>query len=169
MSKTTATLLATQREMVQMPNVFNRTALNRSGTAMARPVIGEQYAEVRLEAIAQDSPIQTRRPFDPEHDEDDGALVESLRSEPQREPVQLKELEGACPPQYAILDGHHRVAALRHLERESVKAIIKREGTLDCDLTTPTAHVRKNLSPLELAQAIQRLRERHKLTYEAIS
>jgi ParB family chromosome partitioning protein len=169
MSKTTATLLATQRDLVQMPNVFSRAALNRSGMTMARPVIGEQYAEVRLEAIVQESPIQTRRSFDPEYDEDDQALVESLRSEPQREPVQLKELEGTCPPQYAVLDGHRRVAALRHLGRETVKAIIKREGTLDCDLTTLTAHVRKNLSPMELAQAIQRLRERHKLTYEAIS
>lgn len=169
MSKATQTLLATQRELVQMPNVFNRPTLNRSTTVTARPVIGEQYAEARLEAIVHDSPILTRQPFDPEHDEDDQALVESLCSEPQREPVQLKELEGTCPPQYVILDGHRRVAALRHLKREAVKAIIKREGTLDCDLTTLTAHVRKNLTPLELAQAVQRLRERHQLTYEAIS
>jgi len=169
MSKATPTLLATQRELVQMPNVFNRPALNRSTTATARPVIGEQYVEVRLETIVQESPIQTRQPFDPEHDEDVQALVESLRSEPQREPVQLKELEGTSQPQYAILDGHRRVAALRHVGRETVKAIIKHEGTLDCDLTTLTAHVRKNLTPLELAQAVQRLRERHQLTYEAIS
>ncbi len=169
MSKAKKTLLATQREQVQMPNVFNRPALNRSTAVTARPVIGEQYGEVRLEAIVQDSPIQTRRPFDPEHDEDDQALVESLRSEPQREPVQLKELEATSPPRYAVLDGHRRVAALRHLGRETVKAIIKREGTLDCDLTTLTAHVRKNLTPLELAQAVQRLRDRHQLTYEAIS
>src|SRR3990172_6009095 len=121
MSKATQTLLATQREQVQMPNVFNRSALNRSTTVTARPVIGEQYAEVRVEAIVQESPIQTRQPFDPEHDEDDQALVESLRSEPQREPVQLKELEGTCPPQYALLDGHRRVAALRRVGRETVK------------------------------------------------
>jgi hypothetical protein len=65
-----------------MPNVFGRSRQSRGIGSNARPVIGEQYAEVSLEAVVDDSPLQTRAPFDPAHDEDDAALLESLRSEP---------------------------------------------------------------------------------------
>jgi ParB/RepB/Spo0J family partition protein len=158
----------------QMPNVFSRASVAKLGEARAmaqtsRPIVGEQYREVFLTAIARESPIQARAQFDPEGDDEDRALVESLARHGQRVPVQLAEIEGASPPEYAILDGHRRIAALRHLKRETVKAVIVRQGSLECDLISLTANVRKNLSPLELARAIDRLRRLHKMTIEAIA
>jgi ParB-like chromosome segregation protein Spo0J len=67
------------------------------------------------------------------------------------------------------LDGHRRVAALRQLGHDSVKAVIQRAESLDCDLTTLTANVRKHFSPLEQARAIERLHERHGLTWDVIA
>lgn len=158
----------------QMPNVFSRASVAKLGEARAmaqtsRPIIAEQYREVFLTAIVRESSIQTRALFDPESDDEDHALVTSLAQHGQRVPVQLAEVEGANLPEYAILDGHRRVAALRHLKYESVKAIIVRQGTLECDLISLTANVRKNLSPLELARAIDRLRRLHQMTLEAIA
>jgi ParB/RepB/Spo0J family partition protein len=168
MSDTPKTPLSLQRSLISMPNMFLRSSQSATNSSNVRPVIGEQYAEVSLDVITDGSPIQTRALFAPEGDEEDAALLESLRAEPQREPVQLKEKDDTCPAQYVVLDGHRRIAALRNLGQKTVKAIIKREGTLDCDLITLTANVRKNLTPLELARCVERLHERHGLTYVEI-
>lgn len=135
------------------------------------PVIGEQYRAIKLAAIVGDSALQARTPFDPERDDEDRALVESLASDGQRVPVFVTEVEGATPVEYTLLDGHRRVAALRHLNRELVKTIIARkgQGMLECDLITLTANIRKQLTPLEQARVIARLRERHSLTLDAIA
>jgi ParB/RepB/Spo0J family partition protein len=144
---------------VQMPNTFNPASLDKLRSAQAvaqtsRPVMGEQYREVLLTAVMRDSPIQSRAALDPENDDEDRALVESIEASGQREPAHLAEIEGSCPPEYAILDGHRRIAALRHLKRETVKAIIVRQGSQECDLISLTANVRKNLTPLELARSV---------------
>lgn len=161
---------------VQMPNTFSAASLDKLRAARAdsapqtsKPVMGEQYREVFLSAVVRESALQSRPAFDPESDDDDSALVASIESSGQRTPAQLAEVEGSCPPEYAILDGHRRIAALRHLKRETVKAIIVRQGTQECDLISLTANVRKNLAPLELARAVGRLRERHSLTLAEIA
>ena len=159
---------------VQMPNTFSAVSLDKLRSRgvvpqTSKPIMGEQYREVFLSAIVQDSPLQTRSAFDPDNDEDDRALVESLASSAQRDPAQLVEIEGRNPPHYAVLDGHRRIAALRHLKREMVKAIIVRQGSQECDLISLTANVRKNLAPLELARAVGRLRERHGMTLAEIA
>lgn len=159
-------------QAIQMPAVLGQVnwavPMSAPGLAVSSPVIGEQYRLVRLEAIVGDSPLQTRRPFDPSSDEDDQALLESLAQNGQRVPVLLVEDTQTAARQYRPLDGHRRLAALRHLGQESVKAIIHRANSLECDLITLTTHVRKNLSPVEQAQAIERLRDRHQLTPEEI-
>jgi ParB/RepB/Spo0J family partition protein len=124
---------------------------------------------VRLSAITQRSPVQTRAPFDPEHDEEDQALVASLESEGQKQAITLAEIENTSPIEYRLLDGHRRVDALVHLKRETVRAIITRPGTLEADLVTLTAQVRKNLTPFEMAQAVSRLKERHGLNLDQIA
>lgn len=159
---------------IQMPDIFAGVDLQglrqaQGGPRNSAPIIGEDYRQVRLAAITQRSPIQTRAPFDPEHDEDDLALVASLESEGQRQPVTLAEIEGASPIEYRLLDGHRRVDALLHLKRETVKAVITRPGTLEADVITLTAHVRKNLTPVEMAQAVVRMKERHGLTLDQIA
>jgi ParB/RepB/Spo0J family partition protein len=159
---------------IQMPDMFadlNLEELRRQQAvpSSSAPVIGEDYREVRLSAITQRSPVQTRASFDPEHDEEDKALVASLESEGQKQAITLAEIENTSPIEYRLLDGHRRVDALVYLKRETVRAIITRPGTLDADLITLTAQVRKNLTPFEMAQAVSRLKERHGLSLDQIA
>jgi len=159
---------------IQMPNAFGTVSVAKLRAAQglvqtSTPVIGEQYRAVKLNAVVGESPLQMRIPFDPEHDDDDRALVDSIAGDGLRVPVLLVEVPNSVPQEYTILDGHRRVAALRHLNRESVKAVIVQQETLECDLITLTANVRKHLTPLEQARVIARLRERHDLTLEAIA
>ena len=159
---------------IKMPDVFGRTnaaALRHAQAAaeLSAPIPGERYRDVKLNVITGESPLQLRACFDPEHDEEDRALVESLESDGQRVPVLLLEDPHSQAPALTILDGHRRIAALRQSNRETVKAVIFNQGSLECDLITLTANVRKHLRPLEQARAIARLRERHKLTVEEIA
>ncbi len=170
----TAKLHLGDESKIQMPDLFSSLTLDELPTAEAglpssAPVIGEDYREVRLSVITQQSPIQTRAPFDPENDDEDQALVASLEAEGQKQPITLAEVEGSRPTEYRLLDGHRRVDALFHLQRETAKAIITRPRTLEADLITLTAHVRKNLTPIEMAQAVSRLKERHGLNLDQIA
>lgn len=122
-------------------------------------------SKVPLSALALDNPLQTRAPFDPEHDEADQALMASLSAGGQRLPV-LLAVSGSG---YTVLDGHRRVQALRQLGHTTVLAVIVQPDSRDCDLITLTANVRKNLSPLEQARAVGRLRERHGYTHDQIA
>jgi ParB/RepB/Spo0J family partition protein len=154
---------------IHTPDVFGRGGADAVRKAQAAlPVIGEPYRSVKLGAIVRDSPLQLRAPFDPEHDEDDAALLESLASDGQRVPVLLVETPESQPPTFTILDGHRRIAALRQMGHETVKALIFNHESAEY-LITLTANVRKHLTPLQQARAISRLRERHGLTIEAIA
>jgi ParB family chromosome partitioning protein len=86
-----------------------------------------------------------------------GDLKDSLLREGQREPV---DLLGAKP--YKIVDGYRRIAAIRELGWKTVKAFIHK------DMTPAEAQrlaflknvVRKNLSPLDKANAIHQAKRR---------
>ncbi len=133
------------------------------------PVPDGRYQAVPLSAIRGASPLQTRAPFDPDGDEADRALLASLAADGQRLPVLLAADPDRLPPSYTPLDGHRRLAALRRLNHDTVLAVVHTAGSLECDLITLTANVRKHLTPLEQARAITRLRERHTLTLEEIA
>ena len=121
---------------IQMPNAFSPVSVEKLRSAQglvqsSTPVIGEQYRAVKLSAVVGESPLQVRALFDPEHDDDDHALVDSLVSDGQRVPILLVEVPNSVPQEYTILDGHRRVAALRHLNRETAEAVIVRQETLE--------------------------------------
>src|SRR5437667_352449 len=79
------------------------------------------YLNIELRQIIGASPLQVRAPFDPEADEQDRALLDSLASDGQRLPVLLLESSGTTPPTSTPLDGHRRIDALRRLQRHLVK------------------------------------------------
>lgn len=152
--------------MTRAPNIF---ADLRPGSAPRRgerhdptatAVVGRQHLSVALTAVVAPSGLQTRAPFCPDGDDEDRALVESLEQDGQQVPVFLEGLTNQQAGEYRILDGHRRIAALRHLGKTQVEAIVVQAGTEDADLLTLTANVRKNLAPLELAEAVSRLAER---------
>ena len=144
------------------------------GMATAPTVINAQHpvrqtiVEVRLDDIVEDSPFQTRRAFDPENDERDRALVDSLADTEigQQEPVCLTLV---APGQYQVVYGHRRIAGLRYLKRVTVQAIVVR-GNL---LTLGTKHALENtgvsLSPIEQAELAQLFEERLQLTTKQIA
>jgi len=140
-----------------------------AGAPLNDPRAAPDYRLVRLSEIGGASPLQLRAPFDPDADEQDRSLLESLASDGQRLPVLLLESPNSRPPAYTPLDGHRRIEALRRLKQEWVQAVVHASGSLECDLITLTANVRKHLTPLEQARAIARLRERQTLTLEAIA
>jgi ParB family chromosome partitioning protein len=159
---------------LRMPNPFERMNLQAWRQIQAGEVVHaasspDEYREVLLEAIAERGAWQVRARFDPEGDTEDKALVESLQADGQRMPVLLVESGEPGAARYAPLDGHRRITALRHIGVASVKAVIVRAGTLDCDLISLTANVRKNLTPLEMAQAIARLETQHGLKPDDIA
>jgi ParB/RepB/Spo0J family partition protein len=123
----------------------------------------DHYQEVPLTHIVGHSPMQTRTAFDPDQDDEDRALVDSLASEGQLVPVLLAQSAGGDLLEYVPLDGHRRIAGLRHLGQATVRAFIVHAGTVQCDLISLTANVRKNLTPLEMAQALARLESEHDL------
>src|SRR3990172_8557304 len=163
---------------LEVPDPFGSSAITVPTSAQsssAHSVIGQVLRDVGIEAVAADSPLQTRARFDPENDEDDRALVDSLRANlkqrpnthPQEVPVKLAPIPGTDT--YVIVHGHRRVAALRCLGYPTVRAIIEEESALEADLACLTENVRKNLSPLEQARALARLRERHNLEEKGLT
>ena len=86
-----------------------------------------------------------------------GDLKRSLTQEGQKEPI---DLTGSKP--YRVIDGFRRIEATRQLGWQSVKAIIHK------GISEEQAHklafiknvVRKNLSPMEKANAIHQARQR---------
>ncbi len=134
------------------PGFAPRRGEHHDPTATA--VVGRQHLSVTLTAVVASSGLQARVPFCPDGDGEDLALVESLEQDGQQVPVILERLADG---EYRILDGHRRIAALRHLGKTRVEAIVVQAGTEDADLLTLTANVRKNLAPLELAEALSRL------------
>ncbi len=161
----TAELQLGDESKLHMSNPFERRNLR---TLLPKPTetdtLGQdEYRDVPLPAISGQSGIQVRAAFDVDHDEEDRALVESLTSDGQRVPVLLAQTASGDSPQYTSLDGHRRIAALRHIGRSHVKAIVVHAATLEYDLISLTANVRKHLTPLEMAEALARLETQHSL------
>ena len=117
-----------------------------AGAPLNEPRDAPGYRLVRLSEIVGASPLQLRASFDPDADEQDRSLLESLASDGQRLPVLLLENPNSLPPAYTPLDGHRRIEALRRLKHEWVQAVIHSSGSLECDLITLTANVRKHLT-----------------------
>ncbi len=76
---------------------------------------------IPLSAVVRDSPANSRAPFNPRNSEDDKVLVESIQALGQIYPVCLWLF---LPGKFQIVYGHRRIAALRHLGRDSVDAVL---------------------------------------------
>ena len=160
---------------LRMPNRLGRLNVQELLSAQANQPAqpagnADEFREVPLEDVVV-GPGMTlvRTGFDSADDAEDQALVESLKTDGQRVPVLLVEASTEQGRKYAPLDGNRRIAALRHIGHPTVKAVIVRAGTLDCDLISLTANVRKNLSPIELAHAVDRLENEHGLKPDDIA
>lgn len=114
---------------------------------------GEQVVEVPLSAIAGSSPVQTRAPFDPEGNEDDRNLVESIRNHGVIVPVVLGPLPDKTERRYYVIAGHRRVAASWHAGRGSVPAVVRSLQEIEAaEISIIENLQRAGLNPLEQAR-----------------
>lgn len=109
---------------------------------------------VSLAAISKGSPFQTRRPFNPENSPKDQALVESLATLGQHEPVCLKLIGDG---QYEVVWGHRRIAALRYLNQPEVLAVIVKGDVKETATWTALENSGEPLSPIEKAELVDLL------------
>lgn len=124
---------------------------------MADPALNDR--RTRLEQVPIAAVHADDRRFQYRQREDVGDLVRSIRAEGQQEPIAV-----CGRPPYLVMDGFRRVEALRRLGHTTVQALIHP------DLAEEEAHtyafvrnvVRRNLSPLETAHAIQLAKKRGK-------
>lgn len=144
-------------------------ALPGNGTGGPVGLIGKKHRAVPLELIVAGSAVQRRKPFDPEHDEEDAAFLASVRERGQRLPVSLRPIPGTDPTRYAIKYGHRRIAALRQLGHPTVEAIVEDGPAVEADLDTLVENVRRNPSPVEQARTIATIQATHGLSLNEIA
>jgi len=117
---------------------------------------GAQVVMVPLSAISASGPVQTRRPFDPDTDEDDRNLVESVRTHGILQPVLLGPDGDETVRQYRVIAGHRRVAACQYAGLERVPAIVRSfEEIQAAEIGIIENLQRADLNPLEQAQQYQ--------------
>lgn len=156
----------------RMPSLASEPKRQERRVHRPRPVLDEAVFDVPLDLIVADSPVQTREPFDPEASDEDAALVEVVRRGLWVSPVVLcatTEPTSDRVTTYQIEDGHRRVAAHRLVGRVTVRAVITRHDGREADLATLRANTFKRLPPVQQAQAIARIHERHGLEYQTIA
>lgn len=112
--------------------------------------------------------VQVRPGFNPREEIDRGeefaGLVASIRAQGIIQPVTVREQgEGVI-----VVAGHRRVAAAQEAGLDIIPCMVIAEDAPDCDLVlTLTENLqRRDLSPLELARGIQRLRDAGMTTAE---
>jgi ParB/RepB/Spo0J family partition protein len=115
---------------------------------------GEQVVEVPLLAITDSSPVQTRATFDPEHNERDRDFAEDVRKRGVIVPVLLAPVADEIMRRYRIIAGHRRVAASRHVGKETVPALIRTLEEVEAAEVSIVENLqRSGLNPVE--QALQ--------------
>ncbi len=133
------------------------------GGARMLPQARPSLRQIPLDRIVSESDLQTRAPFDPQHDPEDAELIDSVREVGVRLPVHLQDQGDNT---YRIRSGHRRVSAAREVELSAVPAIVWPPGAdaFDSALDTWLENLhRKDLSPLERAEMLSLLMERFDL------
>lgn len=109
------------------------------------------------------NPFQPRKVWDGAEIEE---LASSIREQGLIQPIVLRKVGD----NYQIVAGERRFRALQHLGKDSVPAVIREmddRGMLEVALVENLQ--RKDLNPIEKAQAFKALIERFRLTHEAVS
>ena len=131
-----------------------------AGGARPLPEARPSLRQIPLEQIVSESELQSRAPFDPQHDSEDAELVDSVREVGVRLPVHLQDQGDGT---YRIRSGHRRVSAARLAGLGGVPAIVWPPGAdaFDSALDTWLENLhRKDLLPLERAEMLSLLMDR---------
>lgn len=123
------------------------------GTSEALPRI----VELNLEQITP-NPEQPRKDFNPERLRE---LADSIASHGLIQPITVKE-NGAGPGMYLLVAGERRYRAHKLIGKSTIAAIIT-HGSAD-ELALIENIQREDLNPIEAAEALQNMMERHRYT-----
>ncbi len=106
-----------------------------------------QIVEIGLDELST-SPVQVRAPFDPQNNEDDAGLVESVRQDGVIQPLLVVlRAEGGS---YQIIDGHRRAAASRLAGLSTAPSIVLTLDQVEAAFQTGISNLqRRDLTPLE--------------------
>lgn len=107
----------------------------------------KQVVELSLDDLKR-SPVQVRAEFNPENNEDDAGLVQSIAQDGVIQPLLTTlRAEGGA---YEIIDGHRRAAAARMVGLERVPCIVLTLDQVEAAFQTGISNLqRRNLTPLE--------------------
>ncbi|MGV0791307.1 ParB/RepB/Spo0J family partition protein [Mycolicibacterium sp. XJ1819] len=158
------------------PGDSDQSALGqRMGTAAADVVIGggaeanpagAVYREIDPGAI-EPNPRQPRQVFD---EESLAELVHSIREFGLMQPIVVRALPGAAPPQYQLVMGERRWRAAQQAGLATIPAIVREtaDDSMLRDALLENIH-RVQLNPLEEAAAYQQLLDEFGVTHDELA
>lgn len=96
-------------------------------------------------------------------------LAESIQREGQLKPI-IVRLHPAEPNRYQVIDGEHRVRALKKLGRSLVRAEVRKLGDLEADVLAMAVNERhgKRLNPFEEGLHLQKLMQKYGWSQEEV-
>lgn len=134
------------------------------GAPVETPVTSTTLAssEIAIKEI-RPNPFQPRKVWDPAEVEE---LANSIQEQGLIQPIVVRKVDGG----FQIVAGERRFRACQKLGRETIPALIREfddKGMLEVALVENLQ--RKDLNPIEKAQAFKALIDRFRLTHEAVS
>lgn len=121
-----------------------------------------KLTELPLELLRPD-PSQPRRYFDESAIED---LARSIERQGLIQPITVKR-DAKDSSKYVVVAGERRYRAFKQLGRESIPSIITAGNTDEIAIIENLQ--REDLSPIEEAQALERLRKKHGYTHKELA
>lgn len=137
-------------------------ALGAPVEAPASSVTTLASSEIPIKEI-RPNPFQPRKVWDPAEVEE---LANSIQEQGLIQPIVVRKVDGG----FQIVAGERRFRACQKLGRETIPALIREfddKGMLEVALVENLQ--RKDLNPIEKAQAFKALIDRFRLTHEAVS
>ncbi len=137
-------------------NTYQATRPKHSAGRLEWPIM-----MIPLEAIAVESPAQTRQEvFDPHRHSEDAELAASIREHGVIEPILVCRIsEPGDKPAFQLIAGDRRRCAAAIVGLDSIPAIIRQRGK-ETDLLTLAENTgRRDLTPYERAMALAKLME----------
>jgi ParB/RepB/Spo0J family partition protein len=117
--------------------------------------------DIDVNLIDEASDVQARRSFDPDNDEADQELVQSVKEHGVLTPVHLRDKGNG---RYQMMAGHRRRSAAIEAGQTEIRALIYPSDTPDIDvdiLTYIENQYRKDLTLLENARVIKNMCDKH--------
>lgn len=140
-------------------NSLNGNDVKKGKDRQKRSARDKRFIWIAPDSIVQSSPMQQRKPFDPDNSEEDREFLDNIKEHGVITPIAVRLLEqwAGQKRQYACIAGHRRWAAANVCEIKEIAAVLY-EGITDNRIFHTHTIIenvhRKDLSDMELAQSL---------------